>query len=137
VISSITFEGRVLLTMAPGGSVDTSCTTAAEPNRDLGSGRRVALADHGGRTMADFIGTVIGALIVGTIIGFLGRLVVPGRQDISIVMTIGIGIVAALIGGFIAQLLGVGDTDGIDWIKLIIQVALAALGVGAFAASRR
>lgn len=87
--------------------------------------------------MAEFVGTVIGAVIVGAIIGVLGRLVVPGKQDISIVATIGIGIVAALIGGFIAQLLGVGDTSGIDWIKLIIQVALAAVGVGAFAASRR
>lgn len=87
--------------------------------------------------MAEFLGTVIGALIVGTIIGFLGRLVIPGRQDISVVMTIGIGIVAALIGGFIAQLLGVGETDGIDWIKLIIQVGLAAVGVGAFAGTRR
>jgi uncharacterized membrane protein YeaQ/YmgE (transglycosylase-associated protein family) len=84
-----------------------------------------------------FIVTLIGAVIVGTIIGFLGRLVVPGKQDISIVMTIGIGIVAALVGGLIAQWLGVGDTDGIDWIKLIIQVALAAVGVGVFAGSRR
>jgi uncharacterized membrane protein YeaQ/YmgE (transglycosylase-associated protein family) len=87
--------------------------------------------------MAEFVGTVIGAVIVGAIIGSLGRLVVPGKQDISIVATIGIGIVAALIGGFIAQLLGVGDTSGIDWIKLFIQVALAAVGVGAFAASRQ
>jgi len=87
--------------------------------------------------MAEFVGTVIGAVIVGAIIGSLGRLVVPGKQDISVVATIGIGIVAALIGGFIAQALGVGDTSGIDWIKLIIQVALAAVGVGAFAASRR
>jgi hypothetical protein len=37
--------------------------------------------------------------------------------------------VAALIGGVIAQALGVGNTNGIDWIKLIIQVALAAVGV--------
>jgi hypothetical protein len=38
-------------------------------------------------------------------------------------------IVAALIGSLIASALGVGDTSGIDWIKLIIQVALAAAGV--------
>jgi uncharacterized membrane protein YeaQ/YmgE (transglycosylase-associated protein family) len=75
------------------------------------------------------LGVIISAIVVGAIIGALGRLVVPGRQNISIWVTIGIGIVAALIGGLVASALGVGDTRGIDWIKLIIQVALAAVGV--------
>ena len=47
-----------------------------------------------------------------------------------------IGIAAALIGGFIAQAMGVGNTGGIDWIKLVIQViqvVLAAFGVSVFA----
>jgi uncharacterized membrane protein YeaQ/YmgE (transglycosylase-associated protein family) len=81
------------------------------------------------------LGLIISAIVVGLIIGALGRLVVPGRQDMSIWLTIGIGIVAALIGSLIASALGVGDTRGIDWIKLIIQVALAAAGV-ALVASR-
>jgi uncharacterized membrane protein YeaQ/YmgE (transglycosylase-associated protein family) len=67
--------------------------------------------------------------------------VVPGRQDMSIWLTIGIGIVAALIGSLIASALGVGETRGTDWIKLIIQVALAAAGVaqiaGRYAPGRR
>jgi hypothetical protein len=50
-------------------------------------------------------------------------------------------IVAALIGSLIASALGVGETRGIDWIKLIIQVALAAAGValvaGRYAPGRR
>ncbi len=73
--------------------------------------------------------SIVSAIIVGAIIGVLGRLVVRGKQDISILMTIGIGIVAALVGTLIARLLGVSDTGGIDWIELIIQVALAAVGV--------
>ena len=76
------------------------------------------------------IGLILSAIVVGLIIGALGRLVVPGRQDLSIWVTIAIGIVAALIGSLIASALGVGETGGIDWIKLIIQVALAAVGVG-------
>jgi uncharacterized membrane protein YeaQ/YmgE (transglycosylase-associated protein family) len=72
---------------------------------------------------------IISALIVGLIIGALGRLVLPGRQAIPIWLTILIGIVAALIGTFLANALGVGDTAGIDWIELIIQIALAAAGV--------
>jgi uncharacterized membrane protein YeaQ/YmgE (transglycosylase-associated protein family) len=73
---------------------------------------------------------IISAIIVGLIIGALGRLVVPGKQNIPIWLTILIGIVAALIGTFIASALGVNDTRGIDWIELIIQIVLAAVGVG-------
>ena len=83
------------------------------------------------------ISAIISAIIVGAIIGALGRLVVPGRQNISIWVTIAIGIVAALIGTFIANALGVGNTNGIDWIKLIIQVALAAVGVALVAGGAR
>jgi uncharacterized membrane protein YeaQ/YmgE (transglycosylase-associated protein family) len=72
---------------------------------------------------------IITALIVGLIIGALGRLVIPGKQDIPIWLTMLIGVVAALIGTAIARALNVADTKGIDWIELLIQVALAAVGV--------
>ncbi|MEV7010267.1 GlsB/YeaQ/YmgE family stress response membrane protein [Streptosporangium sp. NPDC051022] len=72
---------------------------------------------------------IISALIVGIVIGALGRLVIPGRQNIPIWLTIVIGVVAALIGTAIATVLGVANTGGIDWIELIIQIALAAGGV--------
>ncbi|MEV5413781.1 GlsB/YeaQ/YmgE family stress response membrane protein [Thermopolyspora sp. NPDC052614] len=72
---------------------------------------------------------IISALIIGLIIGALGRLVVPGRQRMPIWLTMIIGIVAALIGTAVATVLGVADTRGIDWIELAIQVALAAGGV--------
>ena len=79
---------------------------------------------------------IITALIVGLIIGALGRLVVPGKQNIPIWLTILIGIVAAIIGTFIAAALGVAETGGVDWIELTIQVVLAALGVSLFAGLR-
>jgi uncharacterized membrane protein YeaQ/YmgE (transglycosylase-associated protein family) len=56
-------------------------------------------------------------------------LVVPGRQNISALLTVVVGIVAALLGTVIARWLGVADTSGIDWIQLLIQVVLAAIGV--------
>jgi uncharacterized membrane protein YeaQ/YmgE (transglycosylase-associated protein family) len=71
----------------------------------------------------------LSALIVGLIIGALGRLVVPGRQSIPIWLTIVIGIVAALLGTAIARAAGLADTNGVDWIEVFIQVGLAALGV--------
>lgn len=76
---------------------------------------------------------IISAIIVGAIVGALGRLAVRGKQHISIVATILIGIIAALIGTFAATAMGVGDTNGIDWIKLVIQVVLAAIGVSIYA----
>ncbi|MEJ3652057.1 GlsB/YeaQ/YmgE family stress response membrane protein [Actinomycetes bacterium KLBMP 9759] len=72
---------------------------------------------------------IIQAIILGAIIGFVGRLVVPGKQNIPIWLTIVVGIVAAFIGTFIARLFGVADTNGIDWIELIIQIIVAAIGV--------
>jgi len=75
------------------------------------------------------ISGVISAIIIGIVIGVLGRLVVPGRQRIGILWTILIGIVAAFIGTGIASGLDVADTKGVDWVEWLIQIALAALGV--------
>jgi uncharacterized membrane protein YeaQ/YmgE (transglycosylase-associated protein family) len=79
------------------------------------------------------ISGIITAIIIGLIIGALGRLVVPGKQNIPIWLTIVIGIVAAFIGTFIATKIGVNNTRGVDWIELILQVVLAAVGVAAVA----
>jgi uncharacterized membrane protein YeaQ/YmgE (transglycosylase-associated protein family) len=72
---------------------------------------------------------IISALIIGAIIGALGRLVVPGRQSMPVWLTIVVGIVAALLGSVIANALGVQTTAGVDWTEIFIQVVLAAIGV--------
>ena len=72
---------------------------------------------------------IITAIIIGLIIGALGRLVVPGKQNIPIWLTLVIGVVAALLGTVIARATGVADTKGFDWIELLFQVVLAAIGV--------
>ncbi|MCZ9345867.1 GlsB/YeaQ/YmgE family stress response membrane protein [Streptomyces sp. TRM76130] len=74
---------------------------------------------------------IISAIVIGIVIGVLGRLVIPGRQRIGVLWTILVGIVAALIGSAIAGAFGVADTDGVDWVEWLIQIALAALGVAA------
>nr|WP_228531389.1 GlsB/YeaQ/YmgE family stress response membrane protein [Micromonospora sp. ANENR4] len=73
------------------------------------------------------------ALIIGLIIGALGRLVVPGKQNIPIWLTLLIGVVAAFVGTLVAGAFGVDDTPGIDWIELALQVGFAAIGVAVFA----
>jgi uncharacterized membrane protein YeaQ/YmgE (transglycosylase-associated protein family) len=72
---------------------------------------------------------IISALVIGLIIGVLGRVVAPGKQRIPLWLTLLVGIVAALVGTAIAVAFGVAATRGIDWIEMIIQVALAAIGV--------
>jgi uncharacterized membrane protein YeaQ/YmgE (transglycosylase-associated protein family) len=71
---------------------------------------------------------IITALIVGLIVGALGRLVVPGRQNIPIWLTMAIGVVAALLGTMLARAVGI-STSGFSLLELAIQVGLAALGV--------
>ncbi|SDZ26249.1 hypothetical protein SAMN05444365_108124 [Micromonospora pattaloongensis] len=72
---------------------------------------------------------IITALIVGLVIGALGRLMVPGRQNIPIWLTMLIGVGAALLGTVIARAAGLADTSGVDWTELLLQVVLAAIGV--------
>jgi uncharacterized membrane protein YeaQ/YmgE (transglycosylase-associated protein family) len=73
---------------------------------------------------------IISAIVIGLIIGALGRLVVPGRQRIPIWLTILVGIGAALLGTVIARALGwPTETSGVDWIELLVQVVVAAIGV--------
>ena len=76
---------------------------------------------------------IIMAIVIGAIIGALARFVLPGRQNISILLTIVIGIVAALLGTWLAQLVGVATTEGIDWIEIVFQVGLAAIAIALFA----
>ena len=78
----------------------------------------------------------ITAIIIGLIIGALGRLVVPGKQNIPIWLTLLIGVVAAILGTLLAGALGVAETRGVDWIELILQVGLAAVGVAIVAGAR-
>ncbi|WP_067174635.1 GlsB/YeaQ/YmgE family stress response membrane protein [Microtetraspora niveoalba] len=82
------------------------------------------------------IESILGAIVIGAVIGALGRLFLPGRQPIGWILTIVVGIVAALIGTAIAQVLGVDTTPGIDWIELVMQVVLAVVGVGIVAGIR-
>ncbi|MFF1515538.1 GlsB/YeaQ/YmgE family stress response membrane protein [Streptomyces sp. NPDC058305] len=82
------------------------------------------------------ISGIISAIVIGIIIGILGRLVVPGRQRIGILLTIVVGIVAAFIGSGVAAAFGVADTKGVDWIEWLVQIGLAAVGVAALDRTR-
>jgi uncharacterized membrane protein YeaQ/YmgE (transglycosylase-associated protein family) len=57
------------------------------------------------------LGLILTIIIVGAVAGFVARLLVPGRQDLSILATIALGIVGSLIGGFLGYLLFGKDAD--------------------------
>ncbi|MDT5113559.1 MAG: hypothetical protein QOE04_407 [Mycobacterium sp.] len=81
------------------------------------------------------ITSVITAILIGIVVGVLGRLVVPGKQPIGVLVTILVGIVSAFIGTAIARALGIPTvTNGIDWLELLVQVVVAALGVALISA---
>ena len=67
------------------------------------------------------IAALIGTLITGTIIGFGGRAVLPGAQDIGLPKTVGLGVVSALIVGLIL--------GSVNWLVAIIAGSVVAAGV--------
>jgi uncharacterized membrane protein YeaQ/YmgE (transglycosylase-associated protein family) len=75
------------------------------------------------------VSAIIGLLVAGIILGVLGRLLAPGRQNIPFWLTILAGIVGALIGNLLAGWTGVADTDGFDWIRHLFQVIAAVVAV--------
>ena len=82
----------------------------------------------------DLVWAILSAIVTGLIVGALARLVVPGTRGISIVMTILLGIAGAIVGSLVYGLLGGGDTSGIDWIRLVIEVIVAAIFVWIYVA---
>ena len=67
-------------------------------------------------------------IIIGLIAGALARLLVPGRQDISILATIVIGIIGSFLGGFLGYLLFHKDSqDGLLQPSGIIGSVIGAI----------
>ncbi len=67
-------------------------------------------------------------LVVGLIVGALGRLLLPGRQNVSLPLTIVLGILGAVIGGWLLSTLFGDDnaSGGIPWIGLLGGAIVAA-----------
>jgi uncharacterized membrane protein YeaQ/YmgE (transglycosylase-associated protein family) len=63
---------------------------------------------------------MIGAIILGLLAGFIGRALMPGKQDMNILATLLLGLAGSLIGFLIfTELLGIGDTEAFDLGGLI------------------
>jgi uncharacterized membrane protein YeaQ/YmgE (transglycosylase-associated protein family) len=75
---------------------------------------------------------LIGFILFGLIVGFLARLVLPGRQRIGIMRTLLLGVLGSLIGGLVASLIGTGDVFELNFIGAVVAI-LAAAGLLALA----
>jgi uncharacterized membrane protein YeaQ/YmgE (transglycosylase-associated protein family) len=81
------------------------------------------------------IGTIISAIVVGAIIGALARLVMPGKQNIGVLMTIALGIVGSFLGSWLTGLVGYSNENG-GWavipflVGVVVAVVLIAIYVG-------
>lgn len=76
---------------------------------------------------------ILWAIIAGLVIGVIARALLRGRQDIPIWLTIVLGIIGGLVGDAIASGLGVRHTDGLDWIRHILQIAAAMVLIAVIA----
>jgi uncharacterized membrane protein YeaQ/YmgE (transglycosylase-associated protein family) len=73
---------------------------------------------------------IIGFLVFGLIVGALARLIKPGKQRLSLLMTLLLGVVGSLIGGVVAQALGTGTFTELNIIGAIVAIIAAVLLIG-------
>lgn len=79
--------------------------------------------------------SILGYIVVGAIVGIVARLLVPGTTNMGLLVTIVVGIVGAVIGGWLAGAV-FEETEGVDWIASILVAALLVWLVTRAGASR-
>ncbi len=83
------------------------------------------------------IGSIILAIVVGAVIGLVARLVMPGKQDIGMIMTVVLGALGGLIGSWAASYFGYHNANGgIAWIPFFIGVGVAVILIAIWEAVR-
>jgi uncharacterized membrane protein YeaQ/YmgE (transglycosylase-associated protein family) len=74
--------------------------------------------------------SIIAFLVFGLVIGAVARLIKPGRQNLSVLATLALGVVGALIGGVVATALGTGDFGELNILGTIVAIIAAVLLIG-------
>ena len=79
------------------------------------------------------IGTILGAIIVGLIVGALARLVMPGKQNIGVIMTIVLGALGSFLGSWLVCSLGYSNSNGgFEIIPFLVGIIVAVLLIAAY-----
>ena len=79
------------------------------------------------------IGTIIGAVLVGLIVGGLARLIMPGKQNIGVVMTVLLGAVGSFLGTWVSYKLGYSNQNGgFKIIPFLVGIIIATVLIAAY-----
>ena len=70
---------------------------------------------------------MIGFVVFGLVVGILARLVVPGRQHLSLWMTLLLGLIGSVVGGVVANALGTGDILELNFLGAVVAIAAAVV----------
>jgi uncharacterized membrane protein YeaQ/YmgE (transglycosylase-associated protein family) len=73
---------------------------------------------------------IIGFLVFGLVVGAVARLLKPGKQNLSLLMTLALGVVGSLVGGVVATALGTGKFTELNIIGAIVAIVVAFLLIG-------
>lgn len=74
------------------------------------------------------IGTIIGAVVVGLIVGALARLIMPGKQSIGVIMTVLLGALGSFLGTWITYKLGYSNSNGgFEFIPFLVGIVVAVV----------
>jgi uncharacterized membrane protein YeaQ/YmgE (transglycosylase-associated protein family) len=92
------------------------------------------VAQRGDRGDID-VESILGYIVVGAIVGIVARFLVPGTSGMGLLVTIVVGIIGAVIGGWLAGAV-FEETEGVDWIASILVAALLVWLVTRAGASR-
>jgi uncharacterized membrane protein YeaQ/YmgE (transglycosylase-associated protein family) len=79
------------------------------------------------------IGTIIGAIVIGLIVGGLARLIMPGKQNIGVVMTVILGAIGAFLGTWVSYKLGYSNQNGgFKIIPFLVGIVFACILIGIY-----
>lgn len=73
---------------------------------------------------------ILGFIVFGLVVGALARLIKPGKQNLSLVATLLLGLVGSVIGGVVASALGTGDVFELNIIGAVVAIIAAVLLIG-------
>ena len=70
---------------------------------------------------------MLGFIVFGLVVGVLARLIVPGRQELSVGMTVLLGVLGSVVGGVVANALGTGDLFELNVLGSLVAIAASVV----------
>ncbi|QEN14326.1 GlsB/YeaQ/YmgE family stress response membrane protein [Mycolicibacterium sp. ELW1] len=79
------------------------------------------------------IGTILGAILVGLVVGALARLIMPGKQNIGVIMTVLLGVVGSFLGTWVTYKLGYSNANGgFEIIPFLVGIIVAIVLIAGY-----